>query len=139
MSIVNPTSVGISPVKQVAKSEDDEKINVTVSNDIVSDDIIMQIPKWDDLKDMYNVKWLKEKALFHSKLQENFKALTEQFRTGKQEIYQLNITNYIDRYIKAFRELFHDTGYQATVGEVERTTAGNKKFQKLYIVLPECM
>ena len=40
-------------------------------------------------------------------------------------------------YEKAFRELFADTGYQATVGELERLGTGETKKKKLYITLPE--
>ena len=39
--------------------------------------------------------------------------------------------------LKAFRELFADTGYQATVGELERLGSEQKKMKKLYITLPE--
>jgi hypothetical protein len=34
--------------------------------------------------------------------------------------------------------MFADTGYQATVGDVERQGTGTKKVKKLFITLPEC-
>ena len=71
-------------------------------------------------------------------LKENFKALVGQFRSGKQEIYELTDNRYSKHYERAFRELFADTGYQATVGESERLGTGSKKTKKLYVTLPEC-
>jgi len=47
------------------------------------------------------------------------------------------VSSYGKHYERAFRELFADTGYQATVGEVERLGTGEKKMKKLYITLPE--
>ena len=61
-----------------------------------------------------------------------------QFRSGKQEIYELSEHTYSKYYEQAFRELFNDTGYQATIGETERLGTGNKKCKKLYITLPNC-
>ena len=73
-----------------------------------------------------------------NQLKENFRALVGQYKSGKQEIFELSETTYAKHYEKAFRELFSDTGYQATVGEVERLGTGNKKSKKLYITLPIC-
>lgn len=95
------------------------------------------IPAWEELRKRYDEKWLTEREEFHRKLKENFSVITEQFRSGKQEVYQLNVNILSDRYIKAFRELFSDTGYQASVGDLE-TAPGGKKLKKLYIVLPNC-
>ena len=69
-------------------------------------------------------------------IERNFQALTAQFRTGRQVIYELSETPMSEQYIKAFRELFADTGYQATVGEMERLGTGAKKSRKLIIRLP---
>ena len=96
------------------------------------------IPNWRELSHLYDTKWQEEKDKFHSQLRENFQALTSQFKTGKQEIYELSDHTYSKHYEKAFRELFPDTGYQATVGEIERLGTGNKKVKKLFITLPEC-
>jgi len=61
-----------------------------------------------------------------------------QYKAGKQEIFELSVTSYAGHFEQAFRELFKDTGYQATVGELERLgSSGNKKVKKLYITLPK--
>jgi hypothetical protein len=96
------------------------------------------IPMWDELRRVYDAKWEEEKEKFHNQLKENFRALVGQYKSGKQEIYELSETTYAKHYEKAFRELFSDTGYQATVGEVERLGTGNKKSKKLYVTLPVC-
>ena len=96
------------------------------------------IPRWNDLQGLYDAKWQEEKEKFHSQLKENFQALTAQFKSGRQEIYELSEHTYSKHYEQAFRELFADTGYQATVGETERVGTGNKKLKKLYITLPNC-
>ena len=95
-----------------------------------------QIPRYDQLRQSYDMKWLEEKEKFNNQLKENFQALTAQFRTGRQVIYELAETPMAEQYIKAFRELFADTGYQATVGEMERLGTGAKKSRKLIIRLP---
>ena len=99
-------------------------------------DVTYQIPSYGDLSAEYEKKWLAEREKFYNQLKANFRAVTSQFKSGRTEIYSLNITPYTDKYIKAFRELFPDTAYQASVGEVEHTTNG-KKLQKLYITLPD--
>ena len=97
-----------------------------------------QIPRYDELRRTYDGKWLEDKEKFYSQLKENFQGLTSQFRTGRQVIYELAETIMTDQYIKAFRELFADTGYQASVGEMERLGSVAKKSRKLYIRLPDC-
>ena len=96
------------------------------------------IPRWSDLQGLYDAKWQEEKDKFHNQLKENFQALTAQYKAGRQEIYELSEHTYSKHYEQAFRELFADTGYQATVGETERVGTGNKKLKKLYITLPNC-
>jgi len=96
------------------------------------------IPMWDELRRVYDAKWEEEKEKFHNQLKENFRALVGQYKSGKQEIYELSETTYAKHYEKAFRELFSDTGYQATVGEVERLGTSKKKSKKLYVTLPVC-
>jgi hypothetical protein len=96
-----------------------------------------QIPAWDNLNRIYDAKWQEEKEKFHNQLKENFKSLVSQFKSGKQEIFELNDSPYIKNYEKAFRELFGDTGYQASIGDVERLGSnGGKKVKKLYVTLP---
>ena len=96
------------------------------------------IPRWSDLQGIYDAKWQEEKEKFHNQLKENFQALTAQYKSGRQEIYELSEHTYSKHYEQAFRDLFADTGYQATVGETERVGTGNKKLKKLYITLPNC-
>ena len=50
----------------------------------------------------------------------------------------LTESTYSKYYERAFRDLFADTGYQATVGPVERLGTGNKKSKRLFITLPDC-
>ena len=95
------------------------------------------IPAWDELRRAYDVKWLEEKEKFQSELRENFHCLVSQYKSGKQAIFDLTVTRSSKYYEQAFRELFADTGYQATVGEMERLGTGEKKEKKLYITLPE--
>lgn len=106
---------------------------------VLSDEDSYDIPSFNELSRKYEEKWLKQRAEFYAKLKDNFRALTSQYRTGRQEIYSLTVNSYTDRYIKAFRELFSDSGYQASVGEVERSASSNVKTQKLSIVLPDCV
>ena len=96
------------------------------------------IPCREELRRVYDAKWEEEKEKFHSQLKENFRAMVGQYKSGKQEIFELSDSTYAKHYEKAFRELFSDTGYQATVGETERLGTGNKKCKKLYITLPLC-
>ena len=96
-----------------------------------------KVPAWDELRRHYDTKWLEEKEKFQNQLKENFQGLTGQYKAGRQAIFELTVTNYGKHFEQAFRELFADTGYQATVGEVERLGTGNKKVKKLYITLPD--
>ena len=76
------------------------------------------IPTWDELSRMYDAKWLQEKEKFHEHLKENFRNLVSNYRSGKQVIFELTDHTYSKHYEQAFRELFADTGYQATIGDV---------------------
>ena len=96
------------------------------------------IPTWDNLSKRYDAKWLEEKDKFHNQLKENFRVLVSQYRSGKQVIFELTDHMYTKYYEQAFRELFSDTGYQATIGDVERLVQGGKKSKKLYVTLPNC-
>ena len=111
------------------------KTNV-VNNDETNEDFA--IPSWDDLNKMYDKKWMEEKRKFQNQLKENFRNLTSNYRSGKQVIFELTDHMYSKHYEQAFRELFSDTGYQATIGDVERLVQGGKKSKKLYITLPNC-
>ena len=94
------------------------------------------IPSWVDLKKVYNSKWLKEKKKFINKLKYNFQNLLVSNRSGKQEIFLLSIHNNKTKlYEKAFRELFHDPNYGASIGEIE--TLAGKRIKRLFIVMPE--
>ena len=97
-----------------------------------------KIPSWGALRREYDTRWEEEKEKFHNQLKENFRNLVSQWRSGKQEIYILTDNTYSKHYERAFRDLFADTGYQATVGDVERLGAGNKKSKRLFITLPDC-
>ena len=100
-----------------------------------------QIPSFADISGVYASRWEEEKEKFHTQLKENFRGLTSQWRSGKQEVYELNESKlgpYIAHYEKAFRELFADTGYEAHVGPTERVGSGQNKIKKLYITLPDC-
>ncbi len=97
-----------------------------------------KLPRYDELRHSYDSKWQEEKEKFYNKLKENFQVLVSQFRTGRQVVYELTESRYSSHYEKAFRELFSDTGYQATVGEMERLGSGTTKSRKLYIRLPDC-
>ena len=97
----------------------------------------ISIPAWEELRRAYDVKWLEEKEKFQGELRENFDCLVSQYKSGRQAIYDLGVGRYHKYYEQAFRELFADTGYQATVGETERLGTGEKKQKKLYITLPQ--
>ena len=95
-----------------------------------------EVPSWAELKSLYNSKWLKEKLKFVNKLKYNFQNLLISNRSGKQEVYTLTIRNNKTKlYEKAFRELFHDPNYGASVGEIE--TLAGKRVKRMFIVLPE--
>ena len=110
---------------------------MTESVPLLNENEQFTIPSWEDLNNQYDAKWQEEKEKFHNQLKENFRALVSQYKSGRQEIFELNDTPYIHNYEKAFRELFSDTGYQASVGEIERLgSAGSKKVKRLYVTLP---
>ena len=90
------------------------------------EDMTFKIPAWNQLRRNYDARWEEEKEK------------TSQWRSGKQEIYVLTESTYSKYYERAFRDLFADTGYQATVGPVERLGTGNKKSKRLFITLPDC-
>ena len=95
-----------------------------------------EIPSWTDLKNLYNSKWLKERTKFVNTLKYNFQNLLVSNRSGKQEVHILTIKNNKTKlYEKAFRELFHDPNYGASIGEIEKLAG--KRVKRLYIVLPE--
>ena len=95
-----------------------------------------EIPSWADLKKVYNSKWLKEKNKFINKLKYNFQNLLVSNRSGKQELFVLSIRNNKTKlYEKAFREVFHDPNYGASIGEIE--TLAGKRVKRLFIVMPE--
>jgi hypothetical protein len=95
-----------------------------------------EIPSWTDLKNLYNSKWLKERTKFVNKLKYNFQNLLVSNRSGKQEVHILTIKNNKTKlYEKAFRELFHDPNYGASIGEIEKLAG--KRVKRLFIVLPE--
>lgn len=96
------------------------------------------IPSWDQIRTIYSQKWEEEKQKFYDQLKKNFKEHVTSFKSGKVEIYQLHDGPYSQHYEKAFRELFSDTGYQASVGLPESIPSGNKKYKPLYITLPDC-
>ncbi len=96
------------------------------------------IPSWDQIRNIYSEKWEEEKQKFYDQLKKNFKEKVSSFKSGKIEIYQLHDGPYALHYEKAFRELFSDTGYQASVGCTETSPSGNKKYKPLYITLPDC-
>jgi hypothetical protein len=110
-----------------------EKVGLLGSEDnsSYSDDTI---PSWDDLNNIYESRWLKEKEKFQTTLKANFFALVERFASGKQELYQLCVPERREKlYIKAFLELF-ESGYAPHIGDVERLA--NKKVRKLYLTMP---
>tara|TARA_B110000495_G_C22446018_1_gene279254 strand:+ start:33 stop:425 length:393 start_codon:yes stop_codon:yes gene_type:complete len=95
-----------------------------------------EIPSWTDLKNLYNLKWLKERTKFVNKLKYNFQNLLVSNRSGKQEVHILTIKNNKTKlYEKAFRELFHDPNYGSSIGEIEKLAG--KRVKRLFIVLPE--
>lgn len=120
---------------------DNYSIDDSGSTPLLQQEGPVQIPSFSDISGQYSSKWQEEREKFHKQLQENFRALVSQWKSGKQEIYELNETklgHYSAHYEKAFRELFSDTGYEAHVGATERVGSGQNKVKKLYITLPDC-
>lgn len=110
-----------------------EKVGLlgTEDNSSYSDNVI---PSWDDLNNIYESRWLKEKEKFQTTLKANFFALVERFASGKQELYQLCVPERREKlYVKAFLELF-ESGYAPHIGDSERLA--NKKVRKLYLTMP---
>ena len=56
------------------------------------------IPTWEDLRRVYDAKWLEEKEKFHNQLKENFRALVSQYKSGQQEIFELSEGTYTKHY-----------------------------------------
>ena len=80
----------------------------------------MAIPTWDDLQNVYERRWLKEKHKFQTQLKTSFFALVERFASGKQEVYVLGVPERREKlYTHAFLELF-ESGYAPHIGDVER-------------------
>ena len=94
-----------------------------------------KIPSFDDLKNMYNQKWAKEKQDFQAQLKANFFNLIERHAEGKQEIFMLCVRERKEKlYINAFLDIFQSQ-YTPHVGDIERLA--NKRTRKLYVTLPE--
>jgi hypothetical protein len=110
-----------------------EKVGLlgTEDNSSYSDNAI---PSWDNLNNIYESRWLKEKEKFQTTLKANFFSLVERFASGKQELYQLCVPERLEKmYVKAFLELF-ESGYAPHVGDAERLAG--KKVRKLYLTMP---
>lgn len=113
-------------------------VDTTESNDSGYSATPPKPPSWESIQAMYDQKWQKEKVKFQNSLLENLNGLVSQYKSGRQEIYQLSLSSHTKHYESAFRETFADTGFQATCGEVETLGShGNKKVKKLYITLPQ--
>lgn len=97
---------------------------------------VINIPAFDELAQVYAQKWEEEKRKFYNQLRENFQGLVSQFRVGRQEIFVLTETPEAKHYERAFRQLFADPKYQATVSETERIGTTSKKVKRLSIVFP---
>ena len=92
------------------------------------------IPSWDDLNNIYESRWNKEKEKFQKELRANFFGLVERFASGKQEIYMLSAPDRREKqYIRAFLELF-ESGYAPHVGDAERVAG--RRIKRLFITLP---
>ena len=92
------------------------------------------IPSWDDLNNIYESRWNKEKEKFQKELRANFFGLVERFASGKQEIYMLSAPDRREKqYIRAFLELF-ESGYAPHVGDAERVAG--RRVKRLFITLP---
>lgn len=93
-------------------------------------------PSWDTINAIYSEKWEAEKKRFRDKLLSNLHALVSQYKSGKQEIYELNASNETKFYEQVFREVFSESAWCCTVGEVERLGTGGKRVRRLFITLP---
>lgn len=109
-------------------SDDDEYV----------DDSPIKIPSFEEVSRAYDAKWQIERRKFEKTLADNFEQAVRAYKSGKTQIHELNETPYSKHYIRAFRELFSDTGYQASVGELEKLgSSGGKRLRRLYITLPK--
>jgi len=105
-----------------------------VNQSLLGNDNDKIIPTWDNLSNMYESRWNKEKEKFHKELRGNFFALVERFASGKQEIFLLCCPDRREKlYIRAFLEIF-ESGYAPHVGDAERLAG--KKVRRLYVTLP---
>lgn len=93
-------------------------------------------PSWDEINAIYSEKWDAERKRFREKLLSNLHVLVSQFKSGKQEIYELNATHQTKFHEQVFRELFSESAWCCTVGEIERLGTGGKRVRRLYITLP---
>jgi len=92
------------------------------------------IPTWNDLSNIYESRWNKDKEKFQKELRANFFSLVERFASGKQELYMLSVSGQREKlYIRAFLELF-ESGYAPHVGDAERVAG--RKVKRLYVTLP---
>jgi len=102
-----------------------------IQNDANSNQII---PTWNDLSDIYESRWNKDKEKFQKELRVNFFSLVERFASGKQELYMLSVSGQREKlYIRAFLELF-ESGYAPHVGDAERVAG--RKVKRLFVTLP---
>ena len=92
------------------------------------------IPTWNDLSNIYESRWNKDKEKFQKELRANFFSLVERFASGKQELYMLSVSGQREKlYIRAFLELF-ESGYAPHVGDAERVAG--RKIKRLFVTLP---
>lgn len=92
------------------------------------------IPSFAELKELYGIKWQKEKDNFQTQLKCNFFALVERQAEGKQELFMLTVAERKEKlYIQAFLDLFQSQ-YTPHVGDIERLVG--KKTRRLYVTLP---
>ena len=92
------------------------------------------IPTWNDLSNIYESRWNKDKEKFQKELRANFFSLVERFASGKQELYMLSVSGQREKlYIRAFLELF-ESGYAPHVGDAERVAG--RKVKRLFVTLP---
>ena len=92
------------------------------------------IPSWNELNNIYEGRWIKEKEKFQSELKANFFGLVERFASGKQELFMLSAPDKREKlYIRAFLELF-ESGYAPHVGDAERIAG--RRVKRLFITMP---
>lgn len=92
------------------------------------------IPSWDELSNIYEGRWIKEKEKFQNELKANFFGLVERFASGKQELFMLSAPDKREKlYIRAFLEIF-ESGYAPHVGDAERIAG--RRVRRLFITMP---